>query len=451
MNHLINPVEVAAIRMAQTDWATVPIRQRLQVIAAARRRLATDCEVVAAAASRPNMSVTDILLAEVMPLLAGCRFLEEQADHILAARRPAGNRPVWLAGTKLLVRRVPFGVILILAPRNYPLLLPAIQVLHALTAGNGVMVKPAPGCAEPMRVLADVLVQSGLPRNLLVVLPDSDAAGVQALRAGADKIVLTGSGQTGRQLLAQLAETITPAVLELSGDDAMIVLPGAPIETVARAICYGLTLNGGQTCIAPRRILAVGAVRAALADRLAALLPDCPPLSVTSDCSAQTTTMLEAFQGRVLGDATGVDQLVMRPLVLEVNDGHTRVPPSFGPIGSLFGVPDINTAIAVANGSPHLLGASVFGPLSEAQAVANRLRAGCVVVNDVIMPTADPRLPFGGAGDSGFGVTRGAEGLLEMTRPQAVISRRRPISLLYRPLPASARQWVAGSLRFIYG
>ena len=161
MNCLGLQPQVAAIRAAQPDWAARPIGERLAVIARLRRHLAADCEALAASVNRPNMSPADILVAEVMPSLAACRFLEKQAARLLKPRRPPGRRPLWLFGVNLLVRRMPFGVVLILGPSNYPLLLPAIQVVQALAAGNGVMVKPAPGWAAPMQMLAEALATCG--------------------------------------------------------------------------------------------------------------------------------------------------------------------------------------------------------------------------------------------------------------------------------------------------
>ena len=445
-------LQVSAIRTAQRDWAARPVTERLAVIARLRRHLAANCQAVATSVNRPNMSLGDILVAEVMPTLAACRFLENQAARLLKPRRPAGRRPLWLFGVNLMVRRMPFGVVLILGPGNYPLLLPAIQVLQALTAGNGVIVKPAPGWAAPMRMLAEALGHCGLPDNLLLVLPDTEDAAAQALEAGADKVVLTGHTETGRHVLAKLASTLTPATMELSGDDAMIVLPGAPIDIVARAVGYGLKFNGGRTCIAPRRIFAVGDFTAsALADRLDTLLPTLPLCAVTADCAALAKAELEAAPGRILGNASLLGGTMMAPLVLLSAEPGLGIRPIFGPVGTLTAVPDPETAIALANDSRQALGASVFGPIGLAQGVARRLQAGCVVVNDVIVPTADPRLPFGGGGDSGFGVTRGADGLLEMTRPQALASRRKPIGAHYRPLPGSAGKWIARSLRLLYG
>jgi len=305
-----------------------------------------------------------------------------------------------------------------------------------------------------MLFLGDALRRAGLPGGLLTILPDSHAAGIEALQAGADKVVLTGGGQTGRRVLSQLAETATPATMELSGDDALIVLPGASIDVVARAIGYGLALNGGETCIAPRRIIAVGDTGPALAERLRELLPGLPPRHVLAEEAARLRAafaLAERSGGRIIGDAEGLRSGAMRPLVLLAQGMAQCLPPLFGPAASLVIVADADAAVVMANAGVHALGAVVFGPPQAARAVALRLRAGCVVVNDVIVPTADPRLPFGGAGASGFGVTRGAAGLLEMTRPQALATRSRTTAARYRLLPTAAAGWIARGLRLLYG
>jgi acyl-CoA reductase-like NAD-dependent aldehyde dehydrogenase len=158
------------------------------------------------------MSTADILVAEVMPLLAACRFLERSAAAVLRERFPGrAGRPVWLAGTALRVRRVPMGVVLVVGPANFPLFLPAVQAVQALAAGNAVLVKPAPGWAAPMAALCRGLARAGLPDGLCAVLPESAEAAQTAIRAGVDKVVLTGSAASGRAVAAALI----PAALRI--------------------------------------------------------------------------------------------------------------------------------------------------------------------------------------------------------------------------------------------
>jgi acyl-CoA reductase-like NAD-dependent aldehyde dehydrogenase len=123
----------------------------------------------------------------------------------------------------------------------------------------------------------------------------------------------------------------------------------------------------------------------------------------------------------------------------------------FAPVLSLTRVADDEEALVAAGKCPYALGATVFGQLREAKALAEKVRAGCVVVNDMIVPTADPRLPFGGRGRSGFGVTRGLEGLLSMTSIKAVAVRRgRWLPHFEEPHPDDARL-MANYLRMVHG
>ncbi len=365
------------------------------------------------------------LAAEVIPLADACRFLEKEAGRWLKPKRLGRDgRPVWLAGTAAEVHREPLGWVMILAPSNYPLMLPGVQVLQALAAGNSVALKPSPLALPAAQKLVATLHDCGVPMSALRLL-DTDPASARALYGQIDKLVLTGSRATGLAVQRDLAEYGVPSVMELSGVDAMVVLPGANLELVTRAIGFGLGYNASATCIAPRRIMVVGD-SARLVERLPKLLGELPSTPLHPGGSAPLKRLIEKARelgGEVIGDAKRFD--VTRPLVV------TGVPQDHGlfdedlmaPVAVVTEVGSVMEAVAAVNRSSYGLGASVFGPMERAQAVAARLDVGVVTVNDVIVPTADPRLPFSGRRDSGFGVTRGGEGLLEMTRVKVVTRR----------------------------
>ena len=425
--HVIGP-EVQTVRDALDGargaagaWAAAPLETRLAVMRRVRRLVARDA---AALAATVNRRAADTLVAEVLPLAEAALFLVREAPRILSPRPAAGRRPLWLAGVSATVRREPLGVVLVLAPSNYPLFLPGAQALQALAAGNAVCVKPAPGCAAPMRALAALLDEAGLPPGLLYILGEGLAIGIAAVRAGFDRIVLTGSAETGARVLADAAPALTPATMELSGSDAVFVLDGADLDLVARSLAYGLRLNGGATCIAPRRVFVPPALAPALEQALLALVPGIPPAPVPEGVSARL--------GVLVADAVGQGARVCSPegtgLPTVVADATPAMrllqEDVFAPWLAFVPVADEEAALAAAAACPFALGASVFGPETAAVALAGRVRAGSVCVNDLIVPTADPRLPFGGRGRSGFGVTRGAEGLLEMTAIKTVSVRR---------------------------
>lgn len=422
---------VLRARTAQAAWAALPPAARVRPLDPLRRRIAAEADALLDdLATRPGRQPAESLAAEVLPLADACRFLTREAASLLRPRRPGHRgRPAWLFGVDAEVRRDPFGVVLILAPSNYPLLLPGVQAVQALAAGNAVLVKPAPGCAAPMERLADWLADAGLPDGLFHVLGETLAHADAALEAGPDLVVLTGSAETGRRVQERLAPRLIPSIMELSGSDAVFVLPGADLDLVARALAFGLRFNGSATCIAPRRVfvphdLAAG-LEWRLAERLAAIPPAPVPLPVRHRV-ARLAAEAVAAGARAIGRLPSPES-AMAPLALAAArpDMALLSEDVFAPVLALVAVEDMEEALAQAARCPYALGASVFGPERTARALAARVDAGSVTVNDLIAPTADPRLPFGGRRCSGWGVTRGAEGLLEMTRVKTVSLRHR--------------------------
>lgn len=413
---------------SQARWAQLGVAERVRAVCPLRHVMAADprpfVESVRTAFRRGD---AETLAAEILPLADACRFLEREARSILRPRRlGARGRPLWLWGVSATILREPWGRVLVIAPGNYPLMLPGIQVVQALVAGNSVYVKPAPGCSAPMKRLADALYGLGVPRAVMSVL-DEDAGTARALFGSVDKVFLTGSEATGRAILAELAATLTPGVMELSGCDAAFVQETADLDSAARAIAFGLRLNSSATCLAPRRIFVHDRVAAALAQKLVAAVAGCPEAHVAphsrdllnelgTDAAKSGATLLA---GRLpVGDRT-------TPLLFDRCTPHMRLLQEdvMAPVASLVRVRSDEDALAASRACGFRLGASVFGAADPAAALAARVDAGCVVVNDAIVPSADPRVPFGGRGRSGFGVTRGAEGLLEMTRPKAICTR----------------------------
>jgi len=448
-------------RPAQAAWAATPLSARLRILSHLRHALAErSADLVQAIRRDTSRPEAEILSSEIVPLADACRFLEREAPQLLATRHLGSEgRPAWLAGVEAEVRREPLGLVLVIAPSNYPLFLPGVQALQALAAGNAVLWKPGRGGIAAAEAFAGLAARAGLPAGLLSVLPEDPEAARDAIAAGVDRVLLTGSAATGREVLGALARVLVPAAVELSGCDALFVLPGADLERAARAVRFGLALNGGATCIAPRRVFVPYDLAPGLEERIAALARRLPAAAVDPRTAFRARALAaEALEGGSLllaGSLEPTDEF--QPMVIV--DALPSMPllqeDLFAPVVSTVRVAGIEEALADAALCPYALGASVFGPEEAAVALAGRVRAGVVVVNDVIVPTADPRLPFGGRGESGFGVTRGAEGLLELTAPKVVAVRRgRRLPHLEDPHPDDAdlfRAWLnlthAGGLR----
>ena len=429
---------VAEARSAQAAWAASPLRHRLKVLRRLRHRIASrPDDFIDSVTHGQRRHSFETLSAELLPLADACWWLEQEAGTVLAPRTLSHrSRPLWLTGVKATEHREPYGVVLIIGTWNYPLFLPGVQIAQALAAGNAVLLKPGRNSTAAAERLREHLVSCGLDRRLLVILPEADAAAHSAILRGVDKVVLTGSAATGRKVLAELAPSLTPADMELSGCDAVFVRGDADIDLVVKAIAFATPLNGGATCIAPRRVFVHRSLGNELETRLTDIFEAFPSVSVGRD----TAQHLE----RLVTDATDRDGRVAAGDVT-ISAGDSRVSPVllcdvsphadvlkadiFAPVVSLVVVDNDEQAIRYNRECPYGLGATVFGRAEAANALAAKIDAGCVVINDILVPTADPRVAFGGRRQSGFGVTRGAAGLLAMTQLKTVVeqtSRWRP-------------------------
>ena len=198
---------MSAARKAQAQWATTFISERLKRVRELRRLIAAHGSVLAeASAFARRRPVSEALSAEVLPLAESCRFLEREAEALLASR-PLSSRglPVWLFGNRTSIHREPLGVILIIGPGNYPLLLTGIQLIQALVAGNAVVVKPGVGGSRSVRALIEIVRRVGIDSRLVGLLPESSEAARAAIEARPDKVLFTGSAATGESILTQLA------------------------------------------------------------------------------------------------------------------------------------------------------------------------------------------------------------------------------------------------------
>ncbi len=390
-------ISFPALRIAQEGWEEQSLRERLAIIRRFRHALVEEAPALARQlASCSGVSSAEKMVSEIFPLAEAARWLERNARKLLKPRNYGrSGRPYWLGRVSVKEQRKPFGVVLVIAPANYPLFLPAVQTLQALVAGNAVLWKPAPETGAIALRCEELLLRAGLQRSLLTILPDTVTSIYHAIESGVDKVIFTGSSSHGRELLAALARTNTPAILELSGEDPVLVLEDADLQLLLQAVRFGLRLNRGETCIAPRRIIA------------------------------------------------------RRPL--EVSLRRFLSPDDAGKL-HIIGAEDESELIRLANDSAYGLGASIFSrDLKAAQRVAAQLQTGFVTINDLIVPTADPRIPFGGIKASGFGSTRGAEGLLAMTHPHVIATRHNKHPLHFQPVTDADSDLLAAALHASHG
>lgn len=411
----------------QRAWAQRSIENRLSVLRNLRLHLAESAQSLLDAFPRQmNRTPADSLSSELVPLLDACRFLEKEAKQILAVKHLGRRgRPFWLSGLESSVERVPHGTVLVIGPANYPLFLPGVQVLQALAAGNAVVWKPGTGGERLARIFNQEALESGLPEGVLRVTNDSVEAGMLELERHPDKVYFTGSSSTGQSVLKRAAELVIPVVAELSGCDAAILLADADTTLAADALEFSMRLNGSSTCMAPRRLFMLGKNHDAFLGDLCNRFARMEPNETEPHSRRALDHMLENARehgAQVIGDS---GTIFIKPiLVLNGTPAMSLAKTDLGlPVLIVLQAGGIDELIAMHFQCPYALTAAIFGGRAESQALAAKLKAGSILINDLIVPTADPRVPFGGRGASGYGVTRGAEGLLEMTVAKVIAVR----------------------------
>lgn len=403
----------------------------------------------------------EAIAADIMALLAQIKWHEKHAARILRPRRAYG-KPLWLLGVRSRTERAPLGRVGVIATWNYPVQLLGVQLVQALAGGNRVVVKPSEHAPQTQRLLLELAAQ-GLPDGTLTWTEATREAGRDMLGAGGlDHVVFTGSTSVGRAIASTLADPLVPSTLELSGRDSAFVLEDADPALAAKTIWHHVTMNGGQTCMAPRRALVHEKVYAEFVRQLGLVGAGEPPRRlITRDAAEEAhRSAVEGIEagGRplpgVLEAPFGACGRWLRPIaIVECPEDATTVSGDhFGPVLAVVSVRDLEHALAIHHRHGQHLATSVFTrDTGRARALSPRLGSSVVTINDVILPTGHPAAALGGRAESGWGVSRGVEGLLAMTRPIAVSTTRPRFRLPVGPQPPNQVSRLARLVGMLYG
>ncbi len=432
---------VARARAAHAGWARRPVAERCRVARAYADLLLDRQE-----------QVLDLVQAETGK--ARISALEELADLALTARyyartAPGHLRPVRRRGalpglTRAEEQHVPRGVVGVISPWNYPLTLATGDALPALLAGNGVVLKPDAQTPFTALLAVELLVEAGLPRDLVqVVTGDGPVLGT-ALVEGVDFLMFTGSTATGRLVAEQCGRALTGFSAELGGKNPLLVLADADLDRTVEGAVRACFSNTGQLCISAERAYVEDAVYDAFVPAFVArtqrlrLGPgpgwDVEVGSLVSERQLAAVSRhvddAVAKGARVLtGGRTRPDlgPLFYEPTVLEgvTDDMLLARAETFGPVVAVHRVRDADQAVERANDTAYGLNASVWSTPRHGAEVAARLRAGTVNVNDGYAAAwASHDAPMGGMGESGVGRRHGREGIVKYTETRTVAVQR---------------------------
>lgn len=428
-------------REAGTWWAGLSFSERRRVLIAFKAAIARDAKALAAMIARETGKPDGDALLEVMLTLGHLDWAAKNAEPVLKRRKVKAGLVNYNQHATL--GYVPYGVVGVIGPWNYPFYTPMGSISYALAAGNAVVFKPSeltPGTAvwvaDKWREVCD--------RPVLQVVTGGRATGADLVRAGVDKVAFTGSTASAKKVMAACSETLTPLVAECGGKDALIVATDADLDAAADFIAFGALGNAGQTCVGVERVYVEQRVRDALVDKVVerakriVVTGDAPtygPMTLatqTDVVSAHVEDALARGGTAVFGGPESVADRTVSPIVLvdvpEDSDAVRRE--TFGPTVVINAVADLDEAVARANATEYGLGAAVFTKdAKKGERIAAQLRAGVVTINSVLGFAAIGALPFGGVKGSGFGRIHGADGLREFSVPKSIARQTRKAAL----------------------
>ncbi|MBR1220918.1 aldehyde dehydrogenase family protein [Bradyrhizobium sp. U87765 SZCCT0131] len=423
---------VAAAKAAFPAWARRPIGERRAMLEA----LAGAIEAKQGDLARLLTQEQGKPLAEAAAeIIYTCAFIRHLSGLDLPVKVIEDNET-----RRVEQHRLPLGVVGAIIPWNFPVLIAAFKIPPALLAGNTVVIKPAP--TTPLTTLKIGELMAGIfPAGVVNIVTDqNDLGGHLTQHPDVAKISFTGSSATGQKVMVSAASTLKRLTLELGGNDAAIVLPGADPEVVAPGIFGGAFMNAGQVCLAIKRAYVHESIYDDVVDRLAKLAD-----SAVVDNGLQQGATIGPLQNRMqyekvktfLADAKADGRIVaggevedrpgffIRPTIVADIDDTSRLvrEEQFGPILPVVKYSDPEDALTRANASPWGLGGSVWGKDREqTRDIALRMESGTAWINKHL--DFGPNIPFGGAKQSGMGVEFAEEGLAEFTQIHIVNEAR---------------------------
>lgn len=428
---------VARARRAQEAWALLPLAERAERVLRYRNAFVDRAEeLVDLEVRETGKTRHEALISEVFAVAEVATYFAENAEKFLA---PKKIDMVRMKHRRSYVHYVPRGVVAVISPWNFPVVLSMSDVLTALVAGNAVVCKPSEITPLVVQKCKEIWDAAGLPEDLFQVVHGYGKVGADLIDAGVNKVVFTGGVATGRKVAAMCGERLIPCTLELGGKAPLIACADADLERTARAIVFGGFCNSGQICVSVERVYAHESIHDRLLERVVGLVSELrqgDPASEEVDVGAMTfprqMEVVDAHvkdalaKGAVLrsgGKRRPGPGIFYEPTVLASCDHRMTVMTEeiFGPIVPFMKVASEEEAIALANDSHLGLNAYVFTKdQARGARIAERVAAGSVVVNDVLVNYAYAETPFGGVKASGMGRVHGEESLRDMCEARHV-------------------------------
>lgn len=441
---------VAAVRQVYDSGRTKPIAWRLRQLDGIERFL-TDREGDIAEALMTDLGRNphDTWFGEIVGTKGAITHIRKHLRRWTKSRRR--RVPLIQLPSSAWVQYEPLGVVLVIGPWNYPVLLSLAPVIEAIAAGNAVVLKPSE-VAPATSALLGRLLPEYVDREAVIVVEGDGATTQELLALGFDHAFFTGGTEIGKKIMVAAAATLTPVTLELGGKSPVIVAADADLDILARRLAWLKILNSGQTCIAPDYVLVDRTVADALVAKVTAAFtamrmgePD--TLRIVNERQFDRIAgYLSATKGTVaFGGSTDRETLGIAPTIVRdpTRDEPLMENEIFGPVLPVIVVDSVEEAIRYVNDGQKPLAVYVFSASrTVARHIIDSIPSGGAVINHIAMHFLIPGLPFGGVGASGMGSYHGEDGFETFSHRKAVLAKpfKPDLRAIYPPYTERAKK-----------
>ncbi len=432
---------VEAAKRAFPSWRDFPLQEKQKIFLKAKeillRRSSEIAELITLEKGTPQL---ESLTVEVFTILEALDYYGRNQKRSLAPRKVRPHVPLF-AHKKCRYLFQPLGPSMVISPWNFPFMIPFLDIISELTAGNTVVFRPSTSTPFTGLAVGEIMMEAGLPAGVLNTVPCRVPQAEEMLvNPVVQSVNFTGSVSVGKRIMELASRNLTKIVLELGGKDPMIVLRDADLELAARGAVWEAFMNTGQSCASVERVYIESQVAEEFKRRVVELTAalrvgnpmdpgvDLGPMENTGQLKLVEEHVREAREkgAQVLCGGERLTRLpgyFYAPTVLTGVDHTMKVmtEETFGPVLPIMAVSDVEEAIALANDSHYGLTASVWTRNKKlASRVAERLETGGVTVNDHMITFNEPKAIWGGVKQTGQGRTHGPYGLLELVNVKFV-------------------------------
>ena len=453
---LTQPSDISTIvekaRSAFADWGDLSLKTRIEIVKKAYRQFYLAQDEVAELISRETgKPIAEAYSSEILPVLDCFKYYLKHIHRFLKNKSVQFTNPIFKLRQGY-VRQEPLGVVAIISPWNFPFLLTMQHLVPAILTGNVVIHKPSEHTSLVGLKIREIFDRSYLPKNVLVVVTGLADVGSALVESNLDKIFFTGSTDVGKKIYRAAANNFVPVNMELGGSDPMIVLKDADLDRAVNAAVWGAFNNCGQACVSVERLYIDESILDEFVARMLEKMknlrfktPENPDAEIS--CLAIESQFLKIK--RMVEDAVTKGAVVLsggknrqelggwfyEPTVLTNIDSSMTVMKYeiFGPLVLVIPFISEGEAVFLANDSQYGLSASVWTEdRKRGEALAKKIEAGSVLINDIHIHVAQMEAPYTGFKNSGFGVGHGYREIMELVKPKYINTERPFIKIFFK-------------------